>query len=155
MNLQASSAETAGDIASAVARYVAFFEGIAPERLAELHKLCAPQVRFRDPFNDVTGVEKLEKLFVKMFEDVEDPRFDVTDTAISGSVAYLRWSMSYRPKRSWAGPNRWHIDGMTEVHVDADGRVTQHLDYWDSGLVYQKVPLLGGVIRALKRRLAL
>ena len=155
MSMQAASVETISDMAAATARYVAFFEGIVPERLPELRALCAPQVRFRDPFNDVTGVEKLEKLFTKMFEDVEDPRFEIVDTVNSGSIAYLRWKMSYRPKRSWPGPDRWHIEGMTEVHFDSAGRVTQHLDYWDSGEIYQRVPLLGGVIRALKRRLAL
>ena len=155
MTMQATRAEATDSVAAALARYAQFYREIAPERLSALHQLCAPQVRFRDPFNDVYGVEKLEKLFRKAFEDVEDLRFEVTDTAISGSVGYLRWNMSYRPKQSWAGRDRWHIEGMTEVHFDAGGRVTQHLDYWDSGEIYQRVPLLGGVVRALRRRLAL
>ena len=40
------------------------------------------------------------------------------------------------------------------VWVAADGRVAYHRDYWDAAEeVYEKIPLLGGLLRWIKRRL--
>jgi hypothetical protein len=36
----------------------------------------------------------------------------------------------------------------------ADGRIARHRDYWDvAEELYEKVPLLGGLMRLVKRRL--
>ena len=46
------------------------------------------------------------------------------------------------------------VDGVSEVHLAEDGRVAAHLDYWDPtpGL-WQRIPLLGTVLRGLRRRI--
>ncbi|GIK88582.1 MAG: hypothetical protein BroJett026_40630 [Betaproteobacteria bacterium] len=44
---------------------------------------------------------------------------------------------------------------MSEVAIAADGRVSAHLDHWESGMqVYARLPLLGTAIRAVARRIA-
>lgn len=137
---------------TAIRAYVAFFEGLTPASLDRLETLCTSDVRFRDPFNEVQGVAALRKVFEKMFEDVREPRFLVTDRAVSGQVCYLRWEFAFRPARGGA-PRR--ILGMSEVHFDETGRVTAHLDHWDSGgQIYARLPLLGPVIRWVRRRLS-
>jgi hypothetical protein len=41
------------------------------------------------------------------------------------------------------------------VQFDPDGRVAEHIDYWDpAGQVYETIPILGLLMRALRRRLA-
>ena len=48
----------------------------------------------------------------------------------------------------------WHVDGVTELHFAADGRVDSHLDYWDSGSqFYAHLPVLGWVVRKVRQRL--
>jgi hypothetical protein len=43
--------------------------------------------------------------------------------------------------------------GMTHLRFDRDGRVIYHQDYWDSGsALFEKIPVLGGGIRAVKKR---
>lgn len=138
---------------SAAQAYCAFIEDLSRESLDDLAPLCDPEVRFRDPFNDVTGVTAFRAILEQMFDDVVDPRFTVTDLAISGSVAYLRWDFTFRPR---AGGAPWHIDGVSEVHFDEAGRVTAHLDHWDSGAqLYAKLPVVGWLIALIRRRLAL
>ncbi|MDH3474507.1 MAG: nuclear transport factor 2 family protein [Rhodospirillales bacterium] len=137
---------------AAVAAYVAFYEGLTPERLERLEALCAPDVRFRDPFNDVTGVAAYRSILARMFEDVAAPRFAVIDRAISGRVAYLRWNFSFVPR---GGVAPWRIEGMSEVHFDEEGRVSAHLDHWDSGSqFYGRLPLLRHVIALIRKRLS-
>jgi hypothetical protein len=47
------------------------------------------------------------------------------------------------------------IEGVSEVRFDAAELVVEHVDYWDpAAAVYERLPLLGGVLRGLRRRLA-
>lgn len=141
------------DIAAKAAAYVSYFERLDPENLDELRDLCAVDVRFRDPFNDVQGHDQIVRIFAKMFEDVAEPKFEVLDNALSGSNSYLRWVMRFKNKKNG---KLFSIEGMTEVHFDQFGKVTAHLDHWDAASqLYEHHPLLGGVFRIIRRRLAL
>ena len=141
------------DISSKAAAYAAYFERVSLDNLNELRDLCAPDVRFRDPFNDVRGHDQIVRVFAKMYEDVAEPTFEVIDNAVSGSNSYIRWVFRFKNKKNGTP---FSIDGMTEVHFDDAGRVTSHLDHWDvASQLYERVPVLGTVLRAIRRRLAL
>ena len=142
--------EERATIGAAVEAWIAFFETLTPESLeTRLGELAAPDIRFRDPFNDVRGVEALRAIFRHMFATTEGSRFTVQDRALSGRVAYLRWVYTFRPKGS-ATP--WRIEGMSEVHIAEDGRIAAHLDHWDSGTdFYAKLPVIGWIIRRIRR----
>ena len=137
---------------AAVAAYIAFYEGLTPQSVSRLDQLCAPQVRFRDPFNDVTGVAAYRAILSRMFEDVSAPRFKVIDWALSGQVAYLRWDFAFT-RRTGGAP--WRIEGMSEVHFDDRGRVAAPLDHWDSGSqFYARLPILRSLIGLVRKRLS-
>ena len=143
------------DLRLALARYVELCGDLKRERIKELRELCSPDVHFRDPFNDVRGIELFEKCMDKMFEDVGDPRFDVHDSVFSQQhqeIAYLRWTFHCRlPVRGLL-----QIEGMTEVHFDHKALVMAHLDHWDSGRqLYEKLPGIGFILRKVRRKLAI
>jgi len=47
------------------------------------------------------------------------------------------------------------LEGCSLLRWNLDGKVERHRDYFDAGaLLYQHVPLMGGAIRWLRRRLA-
>jgi hypothetical protein len=138
---------------AAIDAYVEFFENLNPAMLDRLDGLCAPDVRFRDPFNDVTGASRLRAVLAKMFRDVDEPRFQVTDRAFSDRVCYLRWTFTFRNRGARDGWRK--IVGVSEIHLNAAGRVVAHLDHWDAGSqVYEHLPLLGALVRIVKRRLS-
>ena len=138
---------------AAMDAYAAFFESLSPESLHRLDELCAPEVRFRDPFNDVSGVARFRAVLAKMFRDVADPRFEVTDKAFSGRTCYLRWTFTFRGIGSNTELQR--IDGVSEIHLDSAGKVIAHLDHWDAGAqIYERIPVLGAVVRMVRRRLS-
>jgi len=133
--------------------YVAFFETLTSDSLRRLDELCAPEVRFRDPFNDVIGVARFRQVLAKMFQDVAEPRFEVTDRAFSAQACYLRWTFTYRSPGGRTGRGR--IEGVSEIHLDAAGQVTAHLDHWDAGSqIYEQIPLLGRLVRMIRHRLS-
>ncbi|MCP1335721.1 nuclear transport factor 2 family protein [Futiania mangrovi] len=137
--------------AAKLGAYARLFETLSPETLGTLDTLCAPDIHFTDPFNDVRGVEAYKRILAHMFEDTENPRFEVLDQALTARAGYIRWVFRFR-----ALGRDWEIPGMSEVEIDAGGRIVRHLDHWDSGAeFYAKLPLIGPLVRVVRRRLAL
>ncbi|MCW5753049.1 MAG: nuclear transport factor 2 family protein [Alphaproteobacteria bacterium] len=145
------STEDARDIG--LGKYAAFYAALDPGKLAELRRLCTPDVHFRDPFNEVRGVEAMIRIFEKMYQDADQIAFEVVDAMRNGDRAMLLWVFYCRPK-SLRLKDAWRIEGASEIHLTADGRIKAHLDHWDSGAqFYARLPLIGPVIRYLRRRL--
>ena len=133
-------------------RMVCFFETIGPEHLhARLAQVYAFDAQFKDPFNEVSGLAAIGCVFEHMFEQVNEPRFVVTTRVLEGSQAFLTWEFLFRMKRF--SKETQCILGATHIIFDADGKVAVHRDYWDAAEeLYEKLPLLGGLMRWLKRR---
>ena len=131
---------------------VQFFEQLQPQDLQRLPELYAPDARFKDPFNEVQGLAAIEKIFVHMFAALDSPHFIVTERIVQGTQCFLVWDFRFRFKRfdtaSWQV-----VRGSTHLVFNAEGVVTLHRDYWDAAEeLYEKLPLVGGLMRWLKRR---
>lgn len=143
------------DLAGAARAYMAFYQTISPQTVEEIRALVAADVHFKDPFNDVRGADRLVRLLQKMFEDATDVRFELVDQALSGSLCFVRWRFFFRPRR-FAGGAAWPVDGVSAIRFDQQGRVVEHIDYWDAaGQIYERLPLIGRVLRALRDRLGM
>ncbi|MBK6336602.1 MAG: nuclear transport factor 2 family protein [Betaproteobacteria bacterium] len=109
---------------------------------------------FRDPFNEVRGVAPIQRIFRHMFDDLADCRFTILDTIVDERGAVLVWDFTFRIRRYRPRIER-RIHGASHLRFDAAGRVTYHRDYWDAAEeLYAQLPLIGPVLRFLKRRLA-
>ncbi len=136
-----------------VARLTRFFETLTPDSIARIDTVYADDARFKDPFNEVRGLPELRRVFVHMFEQVENPRFVVTRAVSDGNDAFLTWDFLFSMNRS--SDQQQVIRGATHIQFAADGRVAVHRDYWDAAEeLYEKLPLLGSLMRFLKRRAA-
>lgn len=132
--------------------YVRFYETMTAESLDRLPEVAAPDIRFLDPFNDVTGLAAMRRILEKMFAELGNPRFVVTHCAWAGPTCLLRWRFTAMSRNDGA---EWVIVGMSELEFAPDGRVRSHIDHWDAARqVYEKVPVLGALIRFIRRRLA-
>jgi ketosteroid isomerase-like protein len=134
------------------ARVAHFYATVSPDTLDRIDDLYAPDARFKDPFNEVQGRRAIRAIFEHMYRQVHAPRFVVHTTVAQGDVAFLTWTMFYR---SAAGSkDEQSIRGCTELRFDHGSRVSLHRDYWDAAEeLYEKLPLLGALMRVIKRRL--
>jgi len=129
-----------------------FFATLTRESVDGVRKVYAADATFKDPFNDVRGVERIEKIFAHMFDQVDAPRFVIVDTLADGDQAFLTWLFHFRRHGSRA---EMTIRGATHLRFDAAGRIAMHRDYWDAAEeLYEKLPLLGSLMRFLRRRAA-
>ena len=139
-------------IRQAVERLVQFFEQLQPQDLQHLPEIYAPEARFKDPFNEVRGLPEIERIFAHMFESLDSPHFIVTERIVQDNKCFLVWDFRFRFKR-FDTQNWQTVRGGTHLIFDETGLVTLHRDYWDAAEeLYEKLPLVGGMMRWLKRR---
>ncbi|MES2934794.1 MAG: nuclear transport factor 2 family protein [Pseudomonadota bacterium] len=135
----------------ALARVVHFFETLSLESTAQLGTIYAADAFFKDPFNEVHGLAAIRPIFEHMFQQVEAPRFIVTLQMQQGDDAFMTWDFRFKMRRFSAAEQC--IRGATQLKFDANGLVSYHRDYWDAAEeLYEKLPLLGSLMRWLKRR---
>lgn len=131
-------------------KLIHFFESISQENTVELKQIYTEEVFFKDPFNEVNGVQHVIAIFDHMFHQLDQPRFVVTTHVSQGDQAFLTWDFLFKMKRF----NRTEqcIRGASHIRFAADGRVCYHRDYWDvAEELYDKLPLIGSVMRGLKK----
>jgi len=139
---------------AALVRLRDFYETLTPESLAEIGCCYADDAWFKDPFNEVTGVAAIAAIFRAMFTQVDAPRFVVREAILEGARACLVWEFQFRFRGRGRGATEC-IRGASWVEFDRDGRVLRHRDYWDAAEeLYQKLPVIGALMRWLRRRLA-
>jgi hypothetical protein len=114
--------------------------------------LYAPDATFKDPFNDVRGLPAIERIYSHMFEALNAPRFIVTSQLVDGPACFLIWEFKFYFK-NFDKTTEQTVRGGTHLLLDAQGKITAHRDYWDPAEeVYEKLPVVGGVMRWLKKR---
>ena len=108
-------------------------------------------VRFKDPFNDVRGVDAMARVFRHMFENVGDIRFTVAHSVAAGATCLMAWRFEGRLRGK-----TWAFDGASVICFAPDGRVREHIDHWDAARdFYERLPVIGWLLAWLRGRLAL
>lgn len=133
-----------------VTRYIDYLQNLEPASLGAIGEYFSDRAHFVDPFNDVHGTEAIRGVFEHMFAHCEKPELTVQGRVGDGAEVCLRWVFHFGSPHA-----RREIYGVSQVQFDPDGRVAEHIDYWDpAGQVYETIPILGLLMRALRRRLA-
>jgi steroid delta-isomerase len=130
--------------------YARYWEMLSPATTADLRNLARPDLVFRDPFNEIRGVDAVVAMLDRMFRDLGRPRFVVVRIASDGPVSFIRWDFTFELRG-----RALLIEGVSEVELDGEGKVVRHIDHWDAaGQVYERIPLLGSLLRQVRKRLA-
>jgi hypothetical protein len=88
---------------------------------------------------------------LKTLHDLPGHRFAVTHRAWDGDICLMRWLFEAETK----GGLKLSFAGMSELTFDSEGKVACHVDHWDAGKeFYERLPLLGWLLRTIRRRVA-
>lgn len=150
MNTATTDPAAASD--EAVQRIVRFFDTMTPQSLQQLADIYTEDAYFKDPFHEVRGLAPIEGIYRHMYEALDAPRFVVTRRLAGQGECFLRWDFHFR-FRGWRAGVQQTVRGASHLMLADDGRISSHRDYWDAAEeLYEKLPLLGGLMRWLKRR---
>ena len=82
-----------------VKQLILFYENISIENLSDLRNFYSTQATFKDPFNEVLGIQKIIQLFEHMFQSLETPSFKVKEVVTQGEQTFLSWEFNYELKQ--------------------------------------------------------
>ncbi len=136
---------------NAVERYATFMGNLSEDTLPDISQYVARDVLFRDPFNEVVGIEKMQKIFAHMYETMGDVRFDILHHAMDDKTGLLHWRIAATLRGK-----PWEFEGMTKVEINEAGLVASHVDHWDAARdFYEHFPIIGWSLKAIRRKIAL
>ena len=139
---------------AAVGRFVSFLSDLSTATVkTRVRDVYAPKLYFNDTLKTIRDVDELEKYFLASDDAMASYGLKVEQVTSTPEGVYVRWRMDIVFRKFHAGELQSSF-GITHVRFDKDGRAVYHQDYWDSGSnFYEKIPVLGAAIRAVKRRL--
>lgn len=126
---------------------IQFYNEFTPASVARFPEFYSADAWFKDPFNEVRGIEAIQRIFTHMFGQVAEPHFVVTEKVVDANGAMLAWEFRFRMKL-WRKGETQVIRGVSHLKFDAEGQVCYHRDYWDAAEeLYEKLPLIGSIFK--------
>lgn len=108
-------------------------------------------IQFTDPLHSITGVDAMQHYFAELYSNIIDCEFEFHDEYFANDTAIICWTMHYRHPHLRGGKTIT-VSGNSQLRFDSNGIYWQR-DFVDMGaMLYEHIPLLGSLIRLIKRR---
>lgn len=132
-------------------RFKTFYLDIKHVPLADIGDVYSSDILFKDPVQEVRGLEKLHAYMSDLCLSVQSGRFEYLDQIVGENKAYIKWNMHFKHPK--LGNQVLTVRGMSQIQFDE--RIYYHEDVYDLGsMLYEHIPLMGRAVKGLKKRLA-
>lgn len=132
-------------------RFKETFRDLTKADWSQLDKIYADNIIFKDPVHEIKGLVAVEDYFANICTDLLECRFEYLDQVASDNTAYLKWVMHFKHPR--LGSDIIDVRGVS--HIRWNQKIEYQEDFYDMGaMLYERLPVVGGVTRWLKLRLA-
>lgn len=128
------------------------YQQLSKANLHTLEDVYHPDVVFEDSAHRIEGWQALKHYFETLYTNVHTCQFDIKEYQQVDDTGFLTWLMTLEhPKLRNGTPV--HVRGVSHLKMQ-EGKVIYHRDYFDLGeMLYEHLPVLGMVIKGIKRRL--
>ncbi|TXH67794.1 MAG: nuclear transport factor 2 family protein [Thiothrix sp.] len=134
-------------------RFKTVYESLAKDNLSALQSVYSPKIEFQDPMHHVQGYAAFEGYFAALYANLQSCRFVIKDLFYQDHQACVTWTMTYVHPRLNGG-KAVQVEGASHLQF-SDQTIEKHRDYADLGqMLYEQIPVLGSVIRTVKKRAA-
>lgn len=118
-----------------------------------LEHIYSADISFIDPAHKIEGLDALKKYFSELYQNVSSVSFNFTHHQHLENDAYIQWQMTLCHPR--LNSNREIVvPGASYLNFNNKGKVSFHRDYFDLGtMLYEQLPLMGSIIKRIKRKL--
>nr|WP_285817717.1 nuclear transport factor 2 family protein [Echinimonas agarilytica] len=123
------------------------------DNVEQLKQWYGVDATFVDPFHSVSGIDAIVHYFAAMYENVESIHFDYKWQMSNDDGTVIGWVMTFTHKKINGG-KPVSVDGVSHIRIE-QGKVIYHRDFFDgASMLYEQLPVLGSMIRFLKKRMA-
>jgi len=114
-----------------------------------LANIYTEDIVFIDPVKSISGLDDLTKYFENLYQSVTACHFTLTSHLPNSRRYSLEWLMHLQHKKI-SNNQEIELNGASFIEFK-DDKVCYHRDYYDLGaLVYERIPILGSVIRKVR-----
>ena len=115
-----------------------------------LHDTYTQHVNFIDPVKSINGLDDLKQYFSDLYEKVDHCHFELSNCLLVDNQYSLEWIMHLQHKKL-SKDKSISLNGASFIQFN-DGKIHYHRDYYDLGaLVYEQLPLLGMVVKKVRK----
>lgn len=131
--------------------FLTVYQQLGTDNLSQLENIYHQDVTFIDPIHQVNGIDNLLGYFHNLYTNVLFCNFVINDVFFSKNKAAIYWTMDYSHKKL-NNAKTITVQGHSLLKM-SDDKVAYHRDYVDVGaMLYEHIPLLGKVVKAVKSR---
>lgn len=131
-------------------RFIEVYGSLTADTVDRLDEVYSEAIEFIDPLHQISGLSDLKQYMKLMYANVSNYSIDIRSSIAEGNEAFLTWEMRFRHPKLRAGAM---IEFEGSSHLRFDDKITFHRDYYDAGqMLYEHIPLIGTVIRSIKKR---
>lgn len=148
----------------AINKFESFYVDLESMKVEELADIYSNDVIFIDPIASHSGITAVKMYFIKLLRNAKNCTFTIhsidktapSNTEEQGENALLSYLVTWKMTYTTLGINKGNpvnVDGITQLKIQ-DNKIIFHRDYYDLGqMVYENIPLLGRIIKRIKRKL--
>ncbi|WP_105170346.1 nuclear transport factor 2 family protein [Pseudoalteromonas sp. T1lg24] len=131
--------------------FLTMYNKLDRANLSLLANIYHQDVVFIDPLHRIDGLSELTKYFSNLYENLDAGRFEMKKVLQQDNTVSLYWTMYFSHSKIKAG-KEVSFDGNSYLEY-RDGKVIFHRDYFNAAdMLYQHIPVLGGLINLVKKR---
>lgn len=134
-----------------VNKFCDYYQDLTLDGLRQLNQIYSKDALFIDPLHSIRGLNTISDYFEKLVANINYCRFRINDVIEDENRAFITWVMEFsHPKLN----NGRKIELPGSSHLKFNYLIFYHRDYYDLGhMVYEQIPLLKILIRAIKKRM--
>lgn len=133
--------------------FVDIYQKLSTDNLELLSMIYHRDVIFIDPMHELKGFYNLSEYFKSLYENLSSCEFVIDNIIAQEDQAAIYWTMSYQHPKL----NKGHVVTVVgHSHIKGhEDKIIHHRDYIDLGaMLYEQLPLLGKVIKFIKKKAA-
>ncbi|HIC2036133.1 nuclear transport factor 2 family protein [Enterobacter soli] len=136
---------------SVIDRFVDYYAGLDNQSIPALAGLYDMHAVLNDPFGEHSGLFAIQRYFTHLLTNVSTCRFAIDPPLGDTQRFAVTWTMYWSHPRIASGEIR-DLPGCSMVEIQGE-KIIRQRDYYDAGqMIYEHLPLLGWVVRGIKRR---
>ena len=126
------------------------YQNLNKENLAQLKSIYSDNILFIDPMHQLQGIDALITYFTNLYENMDQCRFHIKTIIEEQNEACIVWQMIFSHKKINKGKPIL-VNGSS--HLQFSEKIDNHRDYLDLGeMIYEHLPIIGPVIKTIKKR---
>lgn len=120
--------------------------------LEVLEEIYSADIQFEDPISRGRGIENLRRHFGRLFRNLSRISYSYGSSTWTSDTLVMQWTLTAE-----LAPSRkaFELPGISWLQLDPEsGKIAKSREYFDLGKgLYEHVPILGILIKSIKRRI--